>query len=282
MRGDVLKHVEKTLAVLNRRPSQEITDALLSWDRAKEHLFNLEKILGSVKKKTLLEIGSGYGLFLTLSLLKGAETVGIEPAENRSYTPTLEISKKILKRAGFSTNLVRPAFGEKLPFADNSFDLVASFYTLEHVRNVEKVIKEAVRVLKPGGNLFFEIPNYGSFWEGHYGILWIPYLPKSIARYYVRLWGKEGGLLDELQLVNSFILKKAVKDLPIDIVDMGKKSFKEKVSNLKPNPIGTLGSAYAIIDFFKKFGILEPLTFFANLINAQTPIIFVARKHDKI
>lgn len=278
MRKRVFKHVEKTLAVSNRRPAGEITNALLSWERAGEQLSDLENTLGKVKGKRLLDVGSGYGLFLTLSLLKGAKSIGLEPARNRSYTLTSEVSKEILARAGFAKNLVKTGFGEKLPFKDNSFDLVVSFYTLEHVQNVGKVILESTRVLKPGGYIFFEVPNYGSFWEGHYGIVWLPYIPKSIAKYYVKLWGKEGKLLDELQQVNSFTLKKIAKNFPLEITNMGKDLFKEKVLHLKSDSEGTLGSAFKIIGLLKRLGVLTFFISLANFINAQTPIVFVARK----
>ena len=278
IRAKVFKHVEKTLAVSNRRPAEEITDALLSWERAREQLSDLENILGSIRGKKLLDVGSGYGLFLTLSLLKGAKSIGLEPAKNLSYTLTSEVSMKILERAGFAKKLVKTGFGEKLPFANNSFDLVVSFYTLEHVQSVEKVIKEATRVLKPGGYIFFEVPNYGSIWEGHYGIVWMPYIPKSIAKYYVKLWGKEGKLLDELQLINNFTLKKIAKNLPLEIINMGKDLFKEKVLYLKPDSVGTLGSAFKIIGLLKRLGVLTFFISLANFINAQTPIVFIAKK----
>ncbi len=47
----------------------------------------------------------------------------------------------------------------KLPFADNEFDVVVSFETIEHIENYMKFISELKRVLKPGGQLILSTPN---------------------------------------------------------------------------------------------------------------------------
>jgi ubiquinone/menaquinone biosynthesis C-methylase UbiE len=44
-----------------------------------------------------------------------------------------------------------------LPFQDNTFDILTSFGLLEHFVDVEKVIAEMVRVIKPGGMFFADI-----------------------------------------------------------------------------------------------------------------------------
>jgi SAM-dependent methyltransferase len=45
-------------------------------------------------------------------------------------------------------------------FADNSVDVVTSFHCLEHLHQSSKrVLESAMRVLKPGGILFIEVPN---------------------------------------------------------------------------------------------------------------------------
>jgi|APSaa5957512622_1039677.scaffolds.fasta_scaffold51227_2 SAM-dependent methyltransferase len=50
------------------------------------------------------------------------------------------------------------ALGDDLPVADNTFDMVISINTLEHVYNLNKVLKELVRVLRPGGRIVLAVP----------------------------------------------------------------------------------------------------------------------------
>ncbi len=53
---------------------------------------------------------------------------------------------------------------KQLPFKDNSFDLVISIVTLEHIDNPLVALKEISRILKKGGKLFLIIPF---MWEYH-------------------------------------------------------------------------------------------------------------------
>ncbi len=50
---------------------------------------------------------------------------------------------------------------EPLPFADAGFDLVLCAETLEHVRDVQLLLSEARRVLRPGGRLAVTTPAHG-------------------------------------------------------------------------------------------------------------------------
>jgi len=103
------------------------------------------------KANTILDVGCGGGL-LTNSLAKAGYTVtGIDVAEN-----ALEMAKKY-----DATGSVRyqKANAYELPFGPQSFDCVCIMDFLEHVEFPAQVIKEASRVLKHKGSLFFHTFN---------------------------------------------------------------------------------------------------------------------------
>ncbi len=270
-------HVSKTLALYTKRSPRETASALLSWKRAQDLYDEMVSSIGPLKGKRLLEIGCGYGLFLTICLNNGVKAEGIEPASQEFYKFTFNIGKEILKRSRHSKRLIKNSCGEKLPYKNSTFNAVVSLYTLEHVQNVEKVLSECSRVLKKGGYLYIVVPNYGSFWEGHYGIPWIPYLPKSMARLYVRLYGKLPNAIDELQFVNQITLEKILKSKPVKVKTWGAASFVKQVQDTSLSG-GTLGSAKRILDILRYLGILKFTAHMACFVKAQTPIILVAEK----
>ncbi|WP_188053217.1 class I SAM-dependent methyltransferase [Sphingosinithalassobacter sp. CS137] len=63
--------------------------------------------------------------------------------------------------------------GKTIPFDASSFDAVVSFETFEHVFNLEEMLAEIRRVLRPGGTLLFSVPFA---WDEHEA-------PYDFARY---------------------------------------------------------------------------------------------------
>ncbi|MFL5780649.1 MAG: class I SAM-dependent methyltransferase [Thermoleophilaceae bacterium] len=51
--------------------------------------------------------------------------------------------------------------GEPLPFADSEFDLVVCVHVLSHVRDVQLLVSEVRRVLRPGGRLAVAVTAHG-------------------------------------------------------------------------------------------------------------------------
>lgn len=52
--------------------------------------------------------------------------------------------------------------GDVLPYKDDLFDRVTSFFVLEHTEDPEALVKEMIRVLAPGGEIIFLAPNFGA------------------------------------------------------------------------------------------------------------------------
>lgn len=95
----------------------------------------------------LLDVGCGYGFFLEKARERGWNVHGVEPcvhARNYAIKNGLDVDLGVLLE-------------QRYP--DCSFDVVTMFYVLEHVREPLSYLKEANRILKPGGLLLVRVPH---------------------------------------------------------------------------------------------------------------------------
>jgi 2-polyprenyl-3-methyl-5-hydroxy-6-metoxy-1,4-benzoquinol methylase len=134
----------------------------------------------SVQGARLLEIGAKNGLFLKECAVVGLRATGTEIVPER-----VDIINKEHPELDVVVNTA-----DSLPLPSNAFDYVVSFQVLEHMSHLNRMFEESVRVLKPGGRMYHVCPNYKSFYEGHYRILWLPFLRKLTGALYLRLLGK--------------------------------------------------------------------------------------------
>ncbi len=139
-----------------------------------------------LRGKHILDVGCGFGDVMLSLLEAGAEqATGIDP-DLTWLTVAAARGSRDSKR--FRVNR---AVGEQLPFRDNSFDLVCSNFVVEHVDDLELVVGEMIRVLKPGGLCLINCPNYLWPMEPHYHLPWAPYTPKWIGQQLLRWLGRD-------------------------------------------------------------------------------------------
>jgi len=97
-----------------------------------------------------LDIGAGNGIASYALATNGWETTAIEP--DKSEMVGTGAIKRLAKETCLNINVVED-FGENLPFADNSFDLIYARQVLHHARDLKMFCKELYRVLKISGVL---------------------------------------------------------------------------------------------------------------------------------
>lgn len=101
----------------------------------------------------VLDVGCGGGLLAEEFARLGCRVTGIDPSQ-----PSIEAARKHAGQSGLRIDY-QVAAGEDLPFPDATFDVVYCCDVLEHVADVDRVVAEAARVLRPGGIYLFDTIN---------------------------------------------------------------------------------------------------------------------------
>ncbi len=97
---------------------------------------------------SLLDVGCGNASFISLLAKRGFKVSGTEIALDSHFADDSRICRKDL---------------EDCEFSDKSFDVITMWHALEHFIEPEKYLAEAKRILKDGGFLIIEIPNFYSW-----------------------------------------------------------------------------------------------------------------------
>ena len=120
-----------------------------SLDLAHPGMVELKRLARNSRR--ILDLGCGEGTRL-FYLSKGKAGVGIDSSKK-----AIILAEKKYKDHKFINGNI-----EQLPFENRSSDLVYSAFVLEHLKNPERVLKEAIRVTSKGGKICLIAPNFGA------------------------------------------------------------------------------------------------------------------------
>lgn len=193
----------------------------------------LERFVSPQGKK-LLEIGTGFGINLATWIKKyDLDGYGTE-RDSEGFASSLQASHQLFTANGLDPNRIFGVTNDTLPFDDASFDIVYSRNVLEHTQNPVTVFMEALRVLRPGGILHTEIPNFLSYFEGHYFVIQPPLIRPWVLPAWVRLLGRDPAYARTLRTEISPIwcrrvVKEAGNKYPARLISMGEEVFLDRL-----------------------------------------------------
>lgn len=130
-------------------------------------LYEAEAVRGSLRAGgRCLDLGCGDGTLAPLLVERAGPGrwigLDLDPREVR-----------LAARAGVYRGVCAAA-AQRLPLASEALDLVLSNSALEHMDDLDRVLAEAARVLRPGGRLVFTVPSD----RFHRQLLW----PRALRR----------------------------------------------------------------------------------------------------
>ncbi len=110
----------------------------------------VQKLLQDRLRGKVLDLGAGRGISSYAFAKAGCNVTALEP--DSSALVGAQAIQSLVDKTGAAIQTIQE-YGETLPFASDTFDLVYGRAVLHHAQDLDKLCFEAARVLKPGGTL---------------------------------------------------------------------------------------------------------------------------------
>jgi SAM-dependent methyltransferase len=197
---------------VKRAPSAEaatLGEPSYVWRSGQERRLDLIRRYVRLEDAWLLDVGCGIGTYVRRFREFSPHSYGID------------VSVKRLQEGSKTLPNLLAAKGERLPFADSSFDVLVFNEVIEHVDDDRQTIRDALRVVRPGGHLVIYAPNrlfpyetHGVYWRGRYKFGNIPlvnYLPSRVR----------DRLVPHARAYTAATIRRLWNGLPVDVVFHG-------------------------------------------------------------
>jgi len=191
-----------------------------------------------LKNLTVLDIGSSTGIITNYFSKKVKKIVGID-IDQKAINFATKNNKN--KNASYKVNDAM-----KLPFKNNTFDLVLCMHVYEHVPDSQKLFNEIYRVLKKNGVCYLAAQNAAWPIEPHYNLPFLSYLPKNFADFYIKIFTNKKEYYEHP--VHYWKLKKMLNKFTI--IEYNNKIFKNPQKYGYTKKLKKFNKASLIIKYF--------------------------------
>ncbi len=125
------------------------------------HRYYLDGLAPYRSNNRMLDIGCAIGLFLAAAKVNGWDVYGLDPSAPLSAYGRETIGVNVLH-----------AELQELEFPNDYFDVVTLWNVVEHLLDPTAVLSEVHRVLRPGGRLIIQVPNWSDIARDILGPTW--------------------------------------------------------------------------------------------------------------
>jgi ubiquinone/menaquinone biosynthesis C-methylase UbiE len=191
-----LQRLEELMSERARRAEDYFRKVAVQWDELRAlyvHDDEVERqlagLIAAEQVTDLLDIGTGTGRILELLAGKVERAVGVDLSPDM-----LMLARSKLERARLRNCALRKGDMHHLPMGDASFDAVTIHQVLHYAERPSQAIREAARVLRPGGRLFivdFQAHDL-DFLRSEHEHRWLGFEDDKMA-----VWLREAGLEPE-------------------------------------------------------------------------------------
>jgi SAM-dependent methyltransferase len=224
----------------------------------------------------IVEIGAsvGWNGFALQHRWPNAIVSAIEP-EDAALAVAAQIQLRDARR--------QPTFlrgsAEQLPFPDQSIDVVTCLTVIEHVESPTRSIREMARVLRPGGMIFLEAPNYRWPREPHLGVWCVPELGKRSVAFAASLQGVRDsqGFLDHLKFVTPATVQRDFEAAGLVVENLAAAKLASAAQGDAAAVVAYRGAA-KVLGVLGRLGLARVAVKLLVGIGMYPSLIFVARK----
>lgn len=253
--------------------------------RALEAATILQRVTG-IDGKRVLEIGAGCGVtHIVWTKHFGIDGTAVEP-EGEGFGESASIARDLVAANGLDPSKIVGATGENLPFDDDHFDVVYSSNVLEHTAEPAKVLREAIRVVKPGGIVQIVCPNYLSYFDGHYAAFHPPIFSNRFFCWWMKtIYGKDPAFAATIRTeVNPVWARRTLIEIaeltPLEILGLGQDVFRERMGDAAVGRWMALGKVGRLVKLAATLKLNHLAASVIIALQGWTPLIITVKKRS--